>query len=104
MIPFEIIAFLVGHITGWGEGVQEITMSDLLTAGFASGLISLILTAVVGFVTPLLGIDPVTTIAGPMTDIASISLGAITSGIAGLVGTYWGYFARMIVEQLQDAY
>jgi len=103
VIPIEIIAFLVGHITGWGEGAQRnLTMKDLVISGAGSALISLILTAVIGFGVPVLGGDPVGSLMGQMTGLETVFPALITSAAAGFVGTYWGYFARVGQEQLQQ--
>lgn len=104
MIPIEVIAFLVGHITGWGEGTQQVTMKDLVVSGAWSAVMSLILTFLLGLAIPALGGDPITSIMGAMTDPGTIFVGSIASAVTGFVGTYWGYFTRVGQEQFQRMY
>jgi hypothetical protein len=103
MVSFEIIAFLVGHIAGWGEGNNQVTMKDLMVSGFGSALISLVLAGLLGAVelyTPISSLI----FTGTAVTIEMVFETAVLSAVVAFIGTYWGYFTRVAQEQLQQAY
>lgn len=107
MIPIEIIAFLIGHITGWGEGAgrQKATMRDLLISGIGSALISFVLIALIGLGVPQLSsIQGLVGLIGELTTLPSILFGSAISGFTAFVGTFFGYYARQAQEELQAMY
>jgi hypothetical protein len=99
--PIEVIAFLIGHITGWGEGSSEQTIEDLLVAGIGSGLISFVLIAGLAWTVPMISGNELVSITGTITGPVEILIASTLSALAAFIGTYFGYFARNVQEEVQ---
>lgn len=103
MLPIEIIGFLIGHITGWGEGVQRnVSRDQLLASGVTSALISFVLVFLLSLGLPAFTeVTALPTIMGGASGLESALMGGVSSAAFGLLGTFFGFYTRHAQEQLQ---